>query len=81
MAPQLARDNNLTISFKKLILNAVESSGDTDKYYTFEVEIMLKNNVSGTEEILINKGQLSVKQDFFKYKILAIKIFGDKLVR
>jgi len=80
LAPQLARDNNLTISFKKLILNAVESSDDADKYYTFEVEIMLKNNVSGTEEILINEGQVSVKQDFFKYKILAIKFFDDKLV-
>ncbi len=80
LAPQLARDNNLTISFKKLILNVVESSDDADKYYTFEVEIMVKDNVSGTEEILINKGQISVKQDFFKYKILAIKFFDDKLV-
>lgn len=80
MAPQIASDNELTISFKGIKLTAIESN-DKDKYYDFTVEIVVKDNVSGTEEILVNKGQVRVKQDFFKYKLHAIKFFEDKLVR
>ncbi len=80
MAPQIASDNNLTISFKGINLTSIESN-DNDKYYDFTVEIVVKDNVTGTEEILVNKGQVSVKQDFFKYKLHAIKFFEDKLVR
>ncbi len=80
MAPQIASDNDLTISFKSIKLTAIESS-DRDKYYDFAVEILVKDNVARTEEILINKGQVRVKQDYFKYKIHVIKFFEDKLVR
>lgn len=61
-------------------MKSIESN-DNDKYYDFTVEIVVKDNVTGTEEILVNKGQVSVKQDFFKYKLHAIKFFEDKLVR
>lgn len=80
MAPQIASDNDLTISFKSIKLTAIESS-DRDKYYDFTVEILVKDNEAGTEEILFNKGQVRVKQDYFKYKIHVIKLFEDKLVR
>ncbi len=80
MAPQIASDNDLTISFKSIKLSAIESS-DRNKYYYFTVEIVVKDNVAGTEEILINKGQVRVKQDYFKYKIHVIKFFEDKLVK
>ena len=80
MAPQIASDNELSISYKSIKLSSIESN-DKDKYYDFIVEIVVEDNVSGTEEILVNKGQLSVKQDFFKYKLHAIKFFEDKLVR
>jgi hypothetical protein len=80
MAPQIASNNNLTISFKDIKLTSIESN-DKDKYYDFTVEIVVKDNVTGAEEILVNKGQVSVKQDFIKYKLHAIKFFEDKLVR
>lgn len=80
MAPQIASDNNLTISFKGINLTSIESN-DKDKYYDFTVEFVVKDNITGAEEILVNKGQVSVKQDFFKYKLHAIKFFEDKLVR
>jgi hypothetical protein len=80
MVPQIASDNNFTISLSNLELTEIESS-DKDKYYDFTVKIMLKDNVSGTEDILVNKGQVRVKQDYFKYKIHAIKFFDDKLVK
>lgn len=80
MAPQIASDNELSISFKSIKLTSIESN-DKNKYYDFIVEIVVKDNASGTEEILVNKGQVSVKQDFFKYKLHAIKFFEDKLVR
>ena len=80
MAPQIASDNNHTFSFKGINMKSIESN-DNDKYYDFTVEIVVKDNVTGTEEILVNKGQVSVKQDFFKYKLHAIKFFEDKLVR
>lgn len=80
MAPQIASDNNLTISFKSVKLTVIESN-DRDKYYNFTVELIVKDNTAGTEELLINKGQVRVKQDYFKYKIHVIKIFEDKLVR
>ena len=80
MAPQIASDNDLTISFKSIKLTAIESS-DRDKYYDFTVEILVKDNEAGTEEILFNKGQVRVKQDYFKFKIHVIKLFEDKLVR
>jgi hypothetical protein len=80
MAPQIAKDNEITISFKSIELTPIESS-DNDKYYDFTVEFVVKDNVSGTEEILINKGQVRVKQEYFKYKIHAIKFFDDKLVK
>ena len=81
LTPSIAAFNsNLNIKFKMLKLKDANYAGD-DKVYNFQIQLIVKENESGTEQILVNRGQISLKRVFIFYKIDRIKYDCDELIR